>query len=156
MKLTNVIEVQVFAKPGVDLPEYKTICASGMDVKANITDNGGTIRLLPGRTALVHTGLFVALPADYEFQVRPKSGIALGSSVTVLNTPGTIDEDYRGEIGIILHNAGKAMFEINHGDRIAQLVLSYVPKVRWHVVDNIKELGETVRQDGGFGSTGIK
>jgi len=134
--------------PDVQLPTYKTSGASGMDLMAFI-DN--PIRLAPNNSCLVPTGLTVAFSEDYELQIRPRSGLAAKSSITVLNTPGTIDSDYRGEIKIILFNHGNEEFTINNKDRVAQMVLMPVIKMELEVTDN---LPDTIRGEGGFGSTG--
>ena len=134
--------------PDVQLPTYKTSGASGMDLMAFI-DN--PIRLAPNNSCLVPTGLTVAFSEDYELQIRPRSGLAAKSSITVLNTPGTIDSDYRGEIKIILFNHGKEDFIINNKDRVAQMILMPVIKMELEVTDN---LPDTIRGEGGFGSTG--
>jgi len=134
--------------PDVQLPTYKTSGASGMDLMAFI-DN--PIKLAPNNSCLVPTGLSVAFSEDYEVQIRPRSGLAAKSSITVLNTPGTIDSDYRGEIKIILFNHGNEEFTINNKDRVAQMVLMPVIKMELEVTDN---LPNTIRDEGGFGSTG--
>ena len=134
--------------PEVLLPAYKTNGASGMDLMAFIE---APIKFAPNSSYLIPTGLFLAFSEDYEVQIRPRSGLAVKSSITVLNTPGTIDSDYRGEIKIILFNHGKEDFLINNKDRIAQMVLTPVVKVVLEETDN---LPDTSRGDGGFGSTG--
>ncbi|MBW8784169.1 MAG: dUTP diphosphatase [Novosphingobium sp.] len=131
---------------GLELPSYTTDGASGMDVLA-----AEDVVLMPGGRHAVATGLALAIPAGYEIQVRPRSGLALRHGITVPNTPGTIDSDYRGELKIILINLGEAIFEIRRGDRIAQLVLAPVVQASWLKVD---ELDDTHRGIGGFGSTG--
>ena len=135
-------------KSSVKLPSYKTYGASGMDLMAFIEK---PINLKPGKSCLVPTGLTVAFPEKYEIQIRPRSGLAAKNSISVLNTPGTIDSDYRGEIKIILFNHGKENFKINKNDRVAQMVLTPIIKME---LEEIDELPETVRGDGGFGSTG--
>ena len=132
----------------VKLPSYKTIGSSGMDLMA-LTDK--PITILPKKSYLVPTGISVAMPKNYEIQIRPRSGLAAKNNISVLNTPGTIDSDYRGEIKIILFNHGSEEFLINNGDRIAQIVLMPVHKIDFEEVDN---LPDTVRGEGGFGSTG--
>ena len=134
--------------PSVELPVYKTIGASGMDLKAFINE---PIKLAPNNSCLIPTGLAIAFSEDYEIQIRPRSGLAAKNSITVLNTPGTIDSDYRGEIKVILFNHGKEDFLINNKDRIAQMVLMPVIKMEFEETDN---LPDTLRGDGGFGSTG--
>ena len=134
--------------PTVKLPEYKTIGSSGMDIVAFIKK---PIKVKPKTSYLVPTGLAVAFLDDYEIQIRPRSGLAVKNNISVLNTPGTIDSDYRGEIKIIIYNHGSADFTINNGDRIAQMILSPVIKME---LEEVKDLPETIRGEGGFGSTG--
>ena len=135
-------------KPSVQLPSYKTKGASGVDLMACIEKS---INLEPGKSCLVPTGLSVAFPEDYEIQIRPRSGLAAKNNISVLNTPGTIDSDYRGEIKVILFNHGNKNFKINKNDRIAQMILTPVIKMDLEETD---ELPESVRGTGGFGSTG--
>ena len=132
-----------------DLPKYQTELSAGMDLFANIDES---IILKPLERALVKTGLSIALPKGYEAQIRPRSGLALKNGITVLNTPGTIDADYRGEIGVILINLSSEKFTINNGDRIAQMVIAKHEQINWQQVN---ELNETHRGKGGFGSSGI-
>ena len=134
--------------PAVKLPEYKTNGASGVDLTAFIKE---TIDLKPKKSVLVPTGLSVAFSEDFEIQIRPRSGLAAKNSISVLNTPGTIDSDYRGEIKVILFNHGKNDFLINNKDRIAQMILTPVIKMDLEETD---DLPETIRGEGGFGSTG--
>ena len=134
--------------PAVELPSYKTDGASGMDLMAIVKK---PIILKPNSSCLVPTGLAVAFSRDFEIQIRPRSGLAAKNSISVLNTPGTIDSDYRGEIKVILFNHGKIDFLINNKDRIAQMILTPVIKMELQEVD---KLPETVRGEGGFGSTG--
>ena len=134
--------------PDVEIPVYKTSGASGMDLMAFIEE---PIKIAPHSTYLVPTGLSMAFSEDYEIQVRPRSGLAAKNSITVLNTPGTIDSDYRGEIKIILFNHGKEDFIINNKDRVAQMILTPVIKMELEESDN---LPDTLRGEGGFGSTG--
>ena len=134
--------------PSVELPVYKTIGASGMDLKAFINE---PIKLAPNNSYLIPTGLAIAFSEDYEIQIRPRSGLAAKNSITVLNTPGTIDSDYRGEIKIILFNHGNKDFIINNKDRIAQMILTPVVKMN---LEETKELPNSLRGKGGFGSTG--
>ena len=134
--------------PNVELPVYKTSGASGMDLMAFIEK---PIKLLPNSSCLIPTGLSMACSEDYEVQIRPRSGLAAKNSVTVLNTPGTIDSDYRGEIKIILFNHGKEDFLINNKDRVAQMILTPVVKMEFQETDN---LPDTLRGEDGFGSTG--
>ncbi len=135
---------------GLSLPEYSTDQSAGMDLLAAIE---AEMVLAPGGRALVPTGISIALPDGYEAQVRPRSGLALKHGITILNSPGTIDADYRGEIGIILANQGEAAFAIARGMRIAQLVVAPVARVAWHEADT---LPASARGAGGFGSTGIE
>ncbi len=134
--------------PTVQLPSYKTKGSSGMDLMAFIESS---INIPPNSSALVPTGISVAIPNDFEIQIRPRSGLAAKSNISVLNTPGTIDSDYRGEIKVILFNHGLKEFIVNNKDRIAQMILMPVLKVDFEEVD---DLPETVRGSGGFGSTG--
>ena len=134
--------------PAVILPVYKTNGASGMDLMAFIKD---PITVKSKTSSLISTGLSVAFSEDYEIQIRPRSGLAAKSNITVLNTPGTIDSDYRGEIKVIIYNHGDNDFVINNGDRIAQMVLSPVIKME---LEEVKDLPKTIRGEGGFGSTG--
>tara|TARA_B100001057_G_scaffold490344_1_gene578423 strand:+ start:605 stop:1042 length:438 start_codon:yes stop_codon:yes gene_type:complete len=134
--------------PAVKLPAYKTSGASGMDLAAFITE---PINLKSKNSCLVPTGLSVAFSKDYEIQIRPRSGLAAKKNISVLNTPGTIDSDYRGEIKVIIYNHGDEEFIINDGDRIAQMILTPVIKME---LEETNDLPETVRGEGGFGSTG--
>ena len=134
--------------PNVELPKYKTEGSSGLDLMAFINN---PIKISPNTSALVPTGISVAISNDLEIQIRPRSGLAAKSSVTVLNTPGTIDSDYRGEIKIILFNHGKEDFIIKNKDRVAQMILVPIIKIEFEEVD---ELPNTIRGSGGFGSTG--
>ena len=129
------------------LPEYKTDGSSGMDLMANIEQ---TVKILPGERKIISTGIMVAIPEQYEIQIRPRSGLAAKNGISVLNTPGTIDSDYRGEIKVILINLGKDIFEIKKNDRIAQMIVCPIIKVELEEVEN---LPGTVRGKGGFGST---
>jgi len=134
--------------PNVKLPEYKSDGASGMDLLAFIKE---TINIKPKTSSLIPTGLSVAFSKNYEIQIRPRSGLAAKKNISVLNTPGTIDSDYRGEIKIIIYNHGNTEFVINNGDRIAQMILSPVLKIDF---EETNDLPETIRGEGGFGSTG--
>tara|TARA_B100001121_G_scaffold283410_1_gene277484 strand:+ start:252 stop:689 length:438 start_codon:yes stop_codon:yes gene_type:complete len=134
--------------PNIKLPEYKTAGASGMDLIAFLKE---PINLKPKTSSLVPTGLAIAFSEDYEIQIRPRSGLAAKNNISVLNTPGTIDSDYRGEIKVIIYNHGNNEFVIKNGDRIAQMVLTPIVKIELELVNN---LPESVRGDGGFGSTG--
>ncbi len=134
---------------GIDLPSYATPLASGMDLKAAID---GSVVIKPGERVIVPTGIAIELPEGYEAQIRPRSGLAIKKGITVLNSPGTIDADYRGEIKVILINLGKESVEIRRGERIAQMVICPVIRVEF---EEVSELTETIRGNGGFGSTGI-
>ncbi len=136
--------------PDVALPSYETSGAAGADVRASFPDRTPVV-LDPGQRTLVPTGLRMEIPAGYEVQVRPRSGLALKHGITLPNTPGTIDSDYRGPLGVIVLNAGHEPFEIAHGERIAQLVVAPVVQAAFELVDG---LGDTARGQGGFGSTG--
>ncbi|KUJ73718.1 deoxyuridine 5'-triphosphate nucleotidohydrolase [Ruegeria marisrubri] len=138
------------ADPAVPLPSYETAGAAGADVRANLPDRG-SIMLEPGHRVLVPTGLRIEIPAGFEVQVRPRSGLALKHGITLPNTPGTIDSDYRGPLGVIVLNAGQEVFEIAHGDRIAQLVVAPVVQADFALAEG---LSDTARGAGGFGSTG--
>jgi dUTP pyrophosphatase len=144
------MNINIITKSQHDLPSYETIASAGMDLRANITD---AITLKPLERTIVKTGLFIELPIGYEAQVRPRSGLAAKNGVTVLNAPGTVDADYRGEIGVILVNLSNEDFTIQNGERIAQLVIAKHERAEWTVV---QELSETSRGEGGFGSTGVK
>ena len=141
------ILVKKFNK-NIKLPTYKTSGSSGMDLVAYIKNK---ITINPGKTALISTGIAVAIPKNYEIQIRPRSGLAVKKGISVLNTPGTVDSDYRGEIRIILINLSKKSFVIKSGDRIAQMVLCPVSKAKFK---DVKSLTNTARGKGGFGSTG--
>ena len=134
--------------PKVKLPSYKTEGSSGMDLVAFVENQ---VKIPPNSSALIPTGLSVAFPNKYEIQIRPRSGLAAKNNISVLNTPGTIDSDYRGEIKIILFNHGNKNFIINNKDRVAQMVLTPIIKME---LEETKELPESIRGDGGFGSTG--
>ena len=134
----------------VSLPKYETIGSSGMDLVANVEH---TLDLLPGKTAIIPTGLAISIPKGFEIQIRPRSGLAAKNQISVLNTPGTIDSDYRGEIKVILINFSENIFKIEKGSRIAQMVLCPVQLAEIKEVDNLEQ---TVRGEGGFGSTGNK
>lgn len=138
------------ADQSLGLPSYETAGAAGADLRANFAD-GQAVTLDPGARALVPTGLRMAIPAGFEVQIRPRSGLALKHGVTLLNTPGTIDSDYRGPLGIIMVNLGDAPFEVTHGMRIAQMVVAPVVQAGFEIVTS---LDETARGAGGFGSTG--
>jgi len=144
------MNIKIINKSNHELPNYETIASAGMDLRANLSESR-TIK--PLERSIVGTGLFIELPIGYEAQVRPRSGLAAKKGITVLNAPGTIDADYRGEIGVILVNLSNEDFIIQNGERIAQLVISKHERADWVVVE---ELSETSRGEGGFGSTGTK
>ena len=143
------MEIKIINKSKHQLPHYETNSSAGMDLRANIEV---PITIKPMDRCLVKTGLFMALPQGYEAQVRPRSGLALKKGITVLNAPGTIDADYRGEVGVILINLSNENFTINDGDRIAQMVIAKYEQATFQLVD---VLDDTKRGKGGFGSTGI-
>lgn len=143
------MNVQIINKSKHATPNYETEGAAGMDLRANIENS---ITLKPLERAIVKTGLFIALPVGFEAQVRPRSGLAAKKGITVLNSPGTVDADYRGEIGVILVNLSNEDFIINDGERVAQLVIAKHERVNWQEVE---VLSETERGSGGFGSTGV-
>lgn len=142
------MKVKIINKTKHPLPSYETIASAGMDLRANLETE---IPIHPGERLIVGTGLYIELPIGYEAQIRPRSGMAIKDGITVLNTPGTIDADYRGEIGVILINHSKAIRWIMDGDRIAQMVIAKHERAEWEVVRN---LGTTERGTGGYGSTG--
>lgn len=150
---SRTLAIQIARLPhseGIELPSYGTAGAAGMDLRAAVPRDQDLV-IQPGARALVPTGLTIALPAGYEAQVRPRSGLALKHGVTCLNSPGTIDSDYRGEVGVILANLGPEAFTIRRGDRIAQMVVAAYATVAW---EEANSLDETRRGAGGFGSTG--
>ena len=142
--------IKIINKSQHDLPSYETIASAGMDLRANLEQS---IELKPLERAIVKTGLFIELPIGYEAQVRPRSGLAAKNGITVLNSPGTIDADYRGEIGVILVNLSADDFIIKNGERIAQLIIAKHERADWI---SVQELSETSRGESGFGSTGVK
>ena len=144
------MKVKVINRSQHDLPKYETAASAGIDLRANLAK---AYTLQPLERTLVQTGLFLEIPVGYEAQVRPRSGLALKKGITVLNTPGTIDADYRGEIGVVLVNISNQPFVINDGERIAQLVFTKVEQAEFLEVE---ELSSTERGAGGFGSTGVK
>lgn len=148
--LSNLLSVKIINQSGNELPSYATIGSSGMDIRASIVE---PMVLQPFERALVPTGLFVEIPLGYEIQIRPRSGLAIKQGITCLNTPGTIDADYRGEIKVILINLSAEPQTIHPADRIAQMVVQKVEQIQWVVVD---ELSDSDRGSGGFGSTGSK
>jgi dUTP pyrophosphatase len=143
------MNVQIINKSKHATPNYETEGAAGMDLRANIEE---PITLNPLERAIVKTGLFIALPVGFEAQVRPRSGLAAKKGITVLNAPGTVDADYRGEIGVILVNLSNEVFVVNDGERIAQLIIAKHARVNWQ---EVTILSETTRGAGGFGSTGV-
>lgn len=142
--------VKIINTSGHPLPAYETIASAGMDLRASLNE---PVILKPMERTVIKTGLFIELPVGHEAQIRPRSGLAAKSGITVLNAPGTIDADYRGEIGVILINLSEDNFTVNNGDRIAQMVLARHERIRWISSD---QLSETDRGKGGFGSTGKK
>jgi dUTP pyrophosphatase len=143
------MQIQIINKSKHALPHYETNSSAGMDLKANIDKS---ITLKPLERIIIKTGLYMALPQGYEAQIRPRSGLAIKHGISVLNAPGTIDADYRGEIGIILVNLSNADFTINDGDRVAQMVIAKFEQALWQ---KVSQLDDTKRGEGGFGSTGI-
>jgi dUTP pyrophosphatase len=152
MTTPNIPVVQLAHAQGLPLPAYETVGAAGMDLRAAVEDDAPIV-LKPGARVMAPTGLAFAVPPGFEAQVRPRSGLAAKAGVTCLNTPGTIDSDYRGEVKVILINLGEEDFTIRRGDRIAQLVIAPVTQASWRLVAS---LDETTRGAGGFGSTGAK
>jgi len=144
------MKIKIINQSQHPLPNYETLGSAGMDIRANLTES---ITLNPLERKIVKTGLFIELPIGYEAQVRPRSGLAAKKGITVLNSPGTVDADYRGEIGVILVNLSNEPFVIENGERIAQLIIAQHERAEWIEVD---ELSETSRGAGGFGSTGVK
>lgn len=140
--------IKIINKSTHKLPAYETIASAGMDLRANISE---AVILKPLARAIIKTGLFIELPVGFEAQVRPRSGLAAKQGLTVLNSPGTVDADYRGEIGVILVNLSAVDFKIEDGERIAQLVIAKHERAEWV---EVQELNETSRGEGGFGSTG--
>jgi dUTP pyrophosphatase len=149
--IEQTLEIQISRLPegeGLELPSYQTTGAAGMDVRAA---EDRTVQ--PGETALIPTGFTIAVPHGFEAQLRPRSGLALKHGITLLNSPGTVDSDYRGPVGVILTNLGNAPFFIHRGDRIAQMVICKVERAHW---TEVKILDDTERGEGGFGSSGTK
>ncbi|UUV22458.1 dUTP diphosphatase [Paenimyroides aestuarii] len=144
------MKINIINKSQHALPSYETIASAGMDLRANLTQ---PIVIEPMDRALIPTGLFMELPIGYEAQVRPRSGLALKKGITCLNSPGTIDADYRGEVGVILANLSKETFVVENGERIAQMVIAKHERAEWVETE---ELSTTARGAGGFGSTGVK
>lgn len=144
------MKINIINKSNFELPSYQTLLSAGLDLKANLIDN---ITLKSLERVLIPTGLFIELPSGFEAQIRPRSGLALKNGITVLNSPGTIDADYRGEIKVLLVNLSAEPFEIKNGERIAQMVVSKHENITWNETDT---LSETQRGEGGYGSTGLK
>ena len=144
------MQIKIINKSQHELPSYETIASAGMDLRANLTQS---VSLKPLERAIIKTGLFIELPIGYEAQVRPRSGLAAKKGITVLNSPGTVDADYRGEIGVILVNLSNEVFVVENGERIAQLIIAQHERAQWQ---EASELSETSRGEGGFGSTGVK
>jgi len=143
------MKIKIINKSSHSLPKYETESSAGMDIRAFIDKS---IILKPMERIVVETGLYLSLPIGFEAQVRPRSGLAIKNGITVLNSPGTIDADYRGEIGVVLVNLSKDIFTINNGDRIAQLIIAEHSSIRW---EEVKKLNKSNRGSSGFGSTGI-
>jgi dUTP pyrophosphatase len=144
-----IVNIKVVNTSNNELPHYATAGAAGMDIRANITE---PIELAPLQRLLIPTGIFMEIPTGYEVQIRPRSGLAFKNGITCLNTPGTIDSDYRGELKVLLINLSNEIQTINNGDRVAQLI---VAKVEIATLELVNELNETVRAAGGFGHTGL-
>lgn len=144
------MKVKVINESNNDLPQYETVNSAGMDVRAHL--ESGSLTIEPGERALIKTGLKLEIPSGYECQVRPRSGLAYKHGITVLNSPGTIDADYRGDVGVILINQGTSSFVVEPGERIAQFVFAKYERVEWETAE---ELESTERGEGGFGSTGL-
>ena len=144
------MKIKIVNKSKHPLPEYATAGAAGVDLRANID---APITLAPGERKLIPTGIYIGLPDGYEAQVRPRSGLALKHGISVCNTPGTIDPDYSGQIGVVLINHVQENFIVNDGERIAQMIISKFERAEWDVVE---ELDETERGEGGYGHTGVK
>jgi dUTP pyrophosphatase len=147
----TIAVVQMAHGQGLPLPAYETAGAAGMDLRAAVEDEAPVV-LRPGSRAMIPTGLSIAVPAGFEVQIRPRSGLAAKAGITCLNSPGTVDSDYRGELKVILVNLGAEDFIVRRGERIAQMVVAPVVQAAWQLVDS---LDETARGAGGFGSTGV-
>ena len=145
-----MIPIKIINKSEFELPSYQTAASAGMDLRAN---NESPIVLKPLERAIIPTGIYIELPVGYEAQIRPRSGLAAKKGISLVNSPGTIDADYRGEIGVILVNLSNESFTVEKGERIAQMVIAKHEQAQWVLVD---ELGESERGAGGFGSTGVK
>lgn len=148
--ITLSMRVKIINKSKHDIPNYATIYSAGMDLRANLDSN---LEIFPFERKLIPTGLFIEIPEGYEAQIRPRSGLALKKGLTVLNTPGTIDSDYRGEIGVILVNLSNQIAIIEDGERICQMVIAKYEHITWELVNSLEN---TSRGDGGFGHTGVK
>ena len=146
----NPLDVKIVNKSHHPLPAYATEGSAGMDVRAFLPE---PVTLAPGQRALIPTGLYIALPQGYECQIRPRSGLAIKHGISLVNSPGTVDADYRGEIGVIVINHSSEPFTINDGERICQMVITHYNRVRWQAVDT---LDDTARGAGGFGHSGVK
>jgi dUTP pyrophosphatase len=144
------MKIKIINKSDHEMPHYETGASAGMDLRANIAE---PVTLAPLARTIIKTGLFMELPVGYEAQVRPRSGLAAKKGITVLNAPGTIDADYRGEVGVILVNLSNQAFVIENGERIAQMVIAKHERAEW---EQVELLSDTLRGDGGFGSTGVK
>ncbi|WP_419213274.1 dUTP diphosphatase [Maribacter sp. X9] len=144
------MNIKIINRSGHDLPHYETSSSAGMDLRADLSE---PVTLQPLERAIIKTGLFIELPVGVEAQVRPRSGLAAKKGITVLNAPGTIDADYRGEVGVILVNLSNEAYTIENGERIAQMVIAKHERASW---ESVTELSETSRGEGGFGSTGVK
>jgi len=144
------VNIKIINKSSHTLPNYETLASAGMDLRANLEES---VSIKPLERTIIKTGLFIELPIGIEAQVRPRSGLAAKNGVTVLNAPGTIDADYRGEIGVILINLSNEEFVVENGERIAQLIIAKHERAVW---EEVEVLGETKRGEGGFGSTGVK
>lgn len=144
------MQIKVINRSVHELPQYQTLASAGLDLRANLES---PINLLPMERKLIPTGLFIELPVGYEAQIRPRSGLALKKGITVLNSPGTIDADYRGELMVLLINLSNEAFLIENGERIAQMVIAKHEQIQWQIAET---LSETDRGAGGYGSTGVK
>ncbi len=144
------MKVRIINKSSNELPSYQTEASAGMDLRAELDE---AVQLAPLERAVIGTGLYMELPAGFEAQIRPRSGLAAKKGISVLNSPGTIDADYRGEIGVILVNISNEPVRIEHGERIAQMVISRFEQARW---EEVEVLSQTERGSGGFGSTGVR
>jgi dUTP pyrophosphatase len=144
------MNIKIINKSQHPLPNYESMASAGMDLRANLTES---VTLNPLERAIIKTGIFIELPTGFEAQVRPRSGLAAKKGITVLNSPGTVDADYRGEIGVILVNLSNETFVVENGERIAQLIIAKHERAEWI---EVQELSETSRGEGGFGSTGVK